>query len=342
MSLLSNNFDWICLVVLGSASGFASGLLGIGGGLVIVPALIFALPRFGISGPEIPKIAMATSLALIVPTSIASAQAHLARRAVDWPMLGILAPSVIVGAFLSATLVPKFNTHLVVLLFVTFAVVTSWRLLLRGEEGATETLADVKPAAAETVLKGAAGGGVAAVLGIGGAFFIIPILLRLVPMQRAIGTASALAIPLSIAGSAGYVLAEAPPGCPHGCVGYVFFPAVAAVGISAVLAAPLGAWLAHHAPAALLRRLFALFLTFAAGNLAYKAFSPALGDLGAPGVATIIEGHIREQPSLVPPRPERAVRHQRRPSRQYPRTAEPPEPSEPEPAFSSLPSEPTR
>jgi uncharacterized membrane protein YfcA len=300
MVFVNDEFGLLFLTILGCVSGFASGLLGIGGGLVTVPALIFALPHFGVSGPEIPKIAMATSLALIVPTSIASTQAHAARGAVDWPMLGTLAPSIVVGAFLSSVFVTDFNAHLVVLLFVVFAGVTAWRLMQRNETRTAQTSAAAKPShPIATAAKGVAGGGVAAAMGIGGAFFIIPILVRFISMQRAIGTASALAIPLSIAGGTGYILAEAPAGCQQGCVGYVFFPAVAAAGISAVLAAPFGAWLTHRSPVIALRRLFALFLICAAGNLAYKSFYPETVAKEARRVIAIIQGLTGEQPSPI-------------------------------------------
>jgi hypothetical protein len=109
--MLGDDLEWIKLIVVGSASGFVSGLLGIGGGVIIVPALILTLPHFGVSGPDIPKIAMGTSLALVVPTSIASAQAHAVRDAIDWPLLGLLAPAIIAGAFSAAFLVPSFSTH---------------------------------------------------------------------------------------------------------------------------------------------------------------------------------------------------------------------------------------
>jgi uncharacterized membrane protein YfcA len=317
------------LTIIGGISGFVSGLLGIGGGLVIVPALIFALPHLGISGPDIPKIAMATSLALIIPTSIASAQAHAARGAVDWRMLGMLAPSIVVGAFLSAILAPTFNTHLVVLLFVAFAVVTSWRLLARGEKETHDPAAVKPPSAATTSLKGATGGGMAAALGIGGAFFIIPILERFMSVQRAVGTASALGIPLSIAGSVGYILAEVPSGCRQGCVGYVFFPAVAAVGISAVLAAPLGACLTHRSPVAVLRQLFALFLICAAGVLAHKTFYPELMSRSARSPTTVKENPLQEHTLGTSPRGEEAIDNQPRPDLEL-EAGEPPEPAEPE------------
>ena len=329
--MLGDDLEWIKLIFIGCASGFVSGLLGIGGGVIIVPALILTLPHFGVSGPDIPKIAMGTSLALVVPTSIASAQAHAIRDAIDWPLLGLLAPAIIAGAFSAAFLVPSFSTYFVVLLFVTFAIVSSCNLLRHAEE---PTFNGSPLNAAAIGLKGAIGGGISAILGIGGAFFTIPILLRFIPMQRAIGTAAALAIPLSFAGSAGYLLAETPSGCGQGCVGYIFFPAVAAVGISAVLAAPLGAWLTYCAPVIILKRLFAFLLLCAAGNLAFKTFSPAL-PTPREAVASATVSPVKMSPPV--PMRKAAAGYRSAPPADF-GTGEPPEPAEPASIFPPPPS----
>ena len=325
-----SNIYWLFLTLIGGLSGFGSGLLGIGGGLVIVPALIYALPHLDVSSAEIPKIAMATSLALIIPTSIASAQAHAARGAIDWPKLGLLAPSIIIGAFAAATLVPALDTRLMVLCFVTFALFASWSNLVGSDRSASSASSGGQQMpTATTALKVAAGGGLAASLGIGGAFFIVPILSRVISMQRAIGTASALALPLSIAGTTGYILADAPQGCANGCMGYIFVPAVAVVGIGAVLAAPLGAWLSHRSQVAVLRRMFAAFLIVSAASLSYKTF---YAEVEARGTSTTIEAVVESfQPTTpLPDRKEKpALPQQASPVPAAP-TGEPLEPAEPE------------
>jgi uncharacterized membrane protein YfcA len=272
---------------------------------------------------------MATSLALIIPTSIASAQAHAARGAIDWPKLGLLAPSIIIGAFAAATIVPELDTRLMVLCFVTFALFASWSNLAGSDRSASSASSGGQLPTAATALKVAAGGGLAASLGIGGAFFIVPILSRVISMQRAIGTASALALPLSIAGTTGYILADAPQGCANGCMGYIFVPAVAVVGIGAVLAAPLGAWLSHRSQVAVLRRMFAAFLIVSAASLSYKTF---YAEVEARGTSTSIEAVV-ESFVPVPPLPDKkekpALPQQASPVPAAP-TGEPLEPAEPE------------
>ncbi len=265
--------DIVLLVPLGVATGILSGMLGIGGGSIVVPALIFGLPHFGIASPDVPKIAMATSLALIIPTSIASAQAHAARGSIDWLMVAVLAPGIGAGAFLTGIFAAALNVHLVIVIFVLFTLFTAWGLA--SGRSAPSGASQVSPRYVCMMMKGVGGGALSALIGFGVAFFAVPVLARSISMQRAIGTASALALPTAVAGTSGYLLADAPVGCTA-CTGYIFLPAVAALGISAVLAAPIGVWAAHIVPVAVLRRLFAVFLIFAAASLTYKTLTPAV------------------------------------------------------------------
>lgn len=284
------------LVLLGVLTGLVSGMLGVGGGGIVVPALIFGLPHFGAGGPDVPKIAMATSLALIIPTSIASAQSHAAKGAIDWGMAGILAPGIVAGAYITGAFAAGLNTRLVMLVFVAFAIFTAWGLI-RPRHITLDGKA-ARPCIICMSVKSVLGGALSALLGLGVAFFAVPLLARLIPVQRAIGTAGALALPAAVAGTAGYLIADTPAGCAA-CSGYVFLPAVAAIGISAVLAAPAGVWAAHTMPVAALRRLFAAFLIFAASSLAYKALTPAA--LTADIARLLIATGQLWQPRAAPP-----------------------------------------
>ena len=117
---------------------------------------------------------------------------------------------------------------------------------------------------------GLIGGAVSSLIGLGSAFYSVPFMTRFIAMQKAIGTAATLNIPLAIGGVLGYIAGDPPSGCGAGCLGYLYLPAVGPVGITAVLAAPLGARLAHVLPVLFLRRLFAVLLLVSAGNLAIK------------------------------------------------------------------------
>ena len=269
-------FAWGMLAAVGCVSGLSAGLLGIGGGLIVVPSLIYGLPLLGISGPDVPKIATATSLALVIPTALASAQAHAAKGAVCLRSAAFLAPAIIAGSFLATTLAPVLDPRIIVVVFVSYTIVFTWGLLRppRPNKIAAPGKLDAKHLAG-TALKSVSGGALAALLGFGGGFFCVPILSRFVSMKTAIGTASTLGLPLAAAGVVGYLQAPSPEACGSGCAGVIFMPAVGAIGVASVLTAPIGARLAHTLPVALLKRVFAVLLLITAVSLAHK-YMPAI------------------------------------------------------------------
>lgn len=258
------------LVLLGCASGFLTGLLGIGGGTVIVPGLILILPYVGVTGPELPKIAMATALALVVPTAISSAQAHIGRGSVDWHLFALLGPSIVVGALAAAAFAHAVSAQLLMALFVLFALYSAIGLMRPNPPSVMGHADTDPPGIFRITVTCFCGGGLSSLLGLGVGFFAVPLMTRSVSLPCAIGTASILCVPMAIAGSIGYALTDAPVGCSSGCGGYIYIPAVAAIGISAVLAAPVGAVITHLLPVLFLRRVFAACLIFAALNLTYK------------------------------------------------------------------------
>jgi uncharacterized protein len=266
------------LVLLGCLSGFVSGLLGVGGGTILVPALIAGLPLLGVNGPELPKIAMATSLALVVPTAVASAQTHASKDAVDWNLLGLLCPSIVAGSFVAGVFAKDLSTQLLCALFVGFALHAAWGLLQRHKvPPALGLQAGPRPGLIRITATGVLGGAFASLLGLGVAFFAVPVMTRFIALPRAIGTAAALCIPMALAGVAGQLLGGTPAECRESCAGHIYLPAVAAIGITAVLTAPMGARLTHVLPVILMRRLFALFLIAAAVQLTYKFVPLAAG-----------------------------------------------------------------
>jgi uncharacterized protein len=260
--------SWPLLIGLGGLSGFLSGLLGIGGGAVIVPALVLALPMLGIDGEALPKIAIATSVAILIPTAIASAQHHGARGFIDGHSLVLLAPSVVLGAFAAGFFAERINTQLICLLFVLYMLHMARGLARRTT--ARKVQPGSRPRLISFTCVGVLGGALSGLLGQGSASYAVPFMARFTDLRIAIGTAAVLNIPLAAAGVLGYVISAAPSACGTACVGYVHLPAVAAIGISAVLAAPAGALLTQALPVLFLRRLFALVLAVSAANLAAK------------------------------------------------------------------------
>jgi uncharacterized membrane protein YfcA len=261
---------WTLCVGIGLCSGFLAGLLGVGGGAVIVPALILAAQSLGFEGDEAASVAIATSLAIIIPTSIASACAHAAHGAIDWPAFRRLAPGIVAGALCGRFLAAVIGGRATLALFIAFALYSIRRLVARAPVANPRTSAAPVPEAIGLSARAFAIGLLSALVGVGGALLSVPVLARHLPMKRAIGTAAALGLPLAAAAVMGSLLAGRPGHCLDGCVGYVFLPAAWTTSLAAVATAPLGARLAHRLPVATLNKALAALLMLVAAHLSWK------------------------------------------------------------------------
>jgi uncharacterized protein len=269
---------WALLAAIGSLSGFTAGLMGIGGGLIVVPSLIYALPHFGVAGPDVPKIATATSLALVIPTALASAQAHAARGAVSLKYVAVLTPAIMLGAFGAAMIAQFIDGRVIIIVFAAYAAVFAWGLLRQAKaKAAPKANSRNSSDMVKVGLKSLGGGALASLLGFGGGFFCVPILSRFVPMTTAIGTGAALGLPLAAAGVIAHLTAPTPASCSAGCAGALYLPAIVAIGGVAVLTAPTGAAVAHVLPAPILRRVFAALLLLNAFNMSWRIIPPLPG-----------------------------------------------------------------
>ena len=249
---------WIAYLAIGAAAGFIAGLLGIGGGAVIVPLLVFAFTAQGVAEAHLLHLALATTMATIVFTSISSARAHHSHGSVDWSMARIMVPGMLAGAFVAALIAGTVPTRPLAVVFTGLIFVA-----------ATQVIFDLRPKSTRAV-PGPAGvfvaasliGAVSSVLAVGGAFLTIPFLAWCnVPLRRAIGTAAANGFPIAVAGTAAYILQGwRVPGLPDGTLGYVYLPALALIAASSMFTAPAGAKLAHRMPVKKLRIVLALIL----------------------------------------------------------------------------------
>jgi uncharacterized protein len=270
---------WTLCLCIGLCSGFLAGLLGVGGGIVIVPALILGAQQLGIGVDDAAPVAMATSLAIVVPTSISSARAHASHDSIDWYAFRCLAPGIAGGAVagtLSVCALGALGGRLALTAFIGFALLAAFRMLAPAS-AAVETDSETDSAAAllrATWLRShsVAIGLLSALAGVGGGLLSVPLLARHIPLRRAIGTAAALGLPLAVAGLSGFLLSGHPAKCTAGCLGYVFLPAVLAISLAAVTTAPLGASLSHHLPAVLLKRSFAALLLLVSADLSAQLF----------------------------------------------------------------------
>ncbi len=242
----------------GATAGLLAGLLGIGGGAIIVPALIGIFGYLHLDSLWAPHQAVATSLATIIATGSVSAYSHHRRGAVDWPTLRVLGPALLIGAGIGALAGGQIAPIWLQRLFALFLLYSGARMLLRKQLAVPKPF----PPPQRVIGVGVGFGVLSAVLGIGGGILVVPFLARHgVELRRAVGTASACGVPIAAAGSLGFILSGWDrAGLPPHSLGFVYWPAVLAIIATSMPLANLGTRLAHRLPTLALKRVFALLL----------------------------------------------------------------------------------
>jgi uncharacterized membrane protein YfcA len=250
-------------LALGAAAGLLAGLLGVGGGLVIVAALVWLLPSQGIPPEHAMHVALATSLASIVLTGLSSARAHHLRGSVLWPSVRWLVPGLLLGSVLGAAFATALAGETLRWIVAGFCFLAAAQLAFGQVRGRGER-ADA-PASPGLSLAGVGIGATSAVVGIGGGSLTVPLLVWLgVAPVRAVGTSSACGVAIGLASATAYIGLGPPPGVlPEGSLGYVYLPAAIGIALASILAAPWGTRLAHRLSGTALKRVFALFLVAA-------------------------------------------------------------------------------
>ncbi len=245
-------------VGLGLVVGFVAGLLGVGGGLIIVPVLVMLLHANDLAAGMEPQLALGTSLASILFTSLSSVRAHHRHGAVEWPLVRRIAPGILLGTLAGAVLAAQMSAWVLKVFFIAFLFYAAFQMWLDFKPAPHRGL----PGRAGTTLAGTVIGGVSSWVGIGGGTLSVPFMLwHNVPLHRAIATSAAIGFPIAIAGAAGYVVGGwGAGGLPGGSLGFVYLPALAGIVAGSVLTAPLGARTAHRLPVRPLKRIFALLL----------------------------------------------------------------------------------
>lgn len=261
---------WWIYPVLGVAAGLLSGLLGIGGGLLLVGALILLLPAQGVPEAAVVPVALASALASIVLTGASSAYAHQKRGAVLWQTVAWLTPGMMFGAVLAGYGVVQWAGPGLRWVVVAYCLLVALQLLGNWPKAATVEPRRVIgwPWTATGVLIGA----VSSVVGIGGGSMTVPALIRRgVPAVKAVATSAVCGVFIALAAAMTYSQQPGPLAMPEHSLGYVYLPAALGVALTSVLSAPLGARWAHRLPAVALKRLFAAFLMMMALLLALKS-----------------------------------------------------------------------
>lgn len=275
-------FTWVAFPLLGVVAGVLAGLLGIGGGIVLVAALVALLPLFDVPPSNVMHVALATSLASIIVTASASANAHRKRGSVLWPTVAWLAPGLVLGGVAGSVWAVGLDGATLARLVGAFCLLMALRMAWPGRPAAAAVPDASTPAPVPRgPWLGVAGGvigAVSAVVGIGGGSLTVPLLVsRGVATVRAVGTSSACGVVIAVASAVTYALAPTisdpallEPGATatvFGMAGHVHLPAALGIGLGAWFAAPYGVRLAHRLSGVALARVFALVLAAVGGVL---------------------------------------------------------------------------
>ncbi len=258
------------LSVTGMVSGVFAGLLGIGGGAIMVPALAFAFEALGFGDDVVQHVAVASSLAIIIPTGVMSARAHARRGAVDTGILKLWAPFVLAGTLIGGLMAGLFSGDVlrivfgVMALFVALNIVTPFQQRLMGH---------LRGSPATHRIAASVVGYISALMGVGGGSLSVPTIAAFgETMHRAVGTGAAIGVFIAIGGTIGFIVSGwFEPGLPPLSLGYVNLVALVFVGGFAALTAPLGAALAHRLEQKTLKYVFAVFLVLVGLNMIWKA-----------------------------------------------------------------------
>ncbi|GGL98173.1 sulfite exporter TauE/SafE family protein [Pseudomonas asuensis] len=250
--------EFVLYLILGACAGVLAGLFGVGGGLIIVPVLVYSFTAHGIEADVLTHLAVGTSLATIVFTSINAILAHHRQGAVQWPIVLWMTVGIVLGSFIGGITASYIQGPVLQKIIGTFAILVSLQMTL-----------DIRPKASKTVpgrpvltVAGVVIGWASAIFGIGGGSLTVPFLTwRSVSMQQAVATSSACGLPIAISGAISFmVVGWGESGLPEGSIGYVYLPALAGIALTSMFFARFGARLAHMLSPRLLKRLFALLL----------------------------------------------------------------------------------
>lgn len=258
--------EWfLAYIFLGGFVGFFAGLLGLGGGLIMVPLLVFLFDAQQFATHYLLLMAIGTAMATILFTAVAGARAHHRHGAVNWRIVRDITPGILAGTLVGALLAGLVPVTLLALFFTVFVYYAATQMFL----GLKPKPARQLPGKAGMFAAGGIIGGVSSLVAAGGAVLSIPFMtLCNIKLHEAIGTSAAIGFPIALAGSLGYVLTGMAAGpLPAYSLGFVYLPALAGIVIASVLTAPLGAKVAHRLPVQTLRRIFAVILYILASKM---------------------------------------------------------------------------
>lgn len=257
------------LAALGLGTGFLAGLLGIGGGMLMVPFITIIMGQRGVPADLAVKIAIATSMATIIFTSVSSVRAHHKRGAVRWDIVQRLAPGIVIGSLAgSLGVFALLKGTALAIFFALFVGFSATQMFLDKKPKPTRQM----PGTGGQLAAGGTIGFISGLVGAGGCFISVPFMTWCnVAIHNAVATSAALGFPIAVANVLGYVLAgQSAQGLPAGAFGYIWLPALVVIAACSVFTAPLGAKAAHSLPVKKLKRVFASILYLLAAYMLWK------------------------------------------------------------------------
>lgn len=263
--------EWLAAyLVLGAFVGFFAGLLGVGGGGIMVPMLTTLFAAQGFPHEHLVHLALGTSMAAIVMTSVASLRAHHAHAAVRWDIVRGITPGVLVGTFAGTFIASRVASAPLAIFFACFMAYVALQMVLNVKPKPSRDL----PGTAGLAGVGGGIGLVSALVAIGGGSLSVPFMTWCnVKMQHAIGTSAAIGLPIALAGAAGYLInGWGATSLPGWSVGYVYLPALLLVSLVSSVTAPFGARLAHRLPVGILKKIFAAVLVLLSVKMLHTVF----------------------------------------------------------------------
>ncbi len=250
--------EYLLYLATGLFTGLLSGLLGVGGGLIMVPVLSFIFAGLGFPSVYIMHMALGTSLAVIIATSVASSRAHHSHKNVDWSIVKNIALGIMLGAFFGSLVAAKFNASLLKVLFAIYTFVVAFQIL----SDYAPNPARILPRRPALNCIGIIIGWISSFVGIGGGTLSVPFLVYCnVHTKRAIGTSSAIGLPIALAGAIGYVASGLHfSNLPSQSLGFVYLPAFTIIALASLISAPMGAVLVQKLSVKKLKKIFAVLL----------------------------------------------------------------------------------
>jgi len=257
-------------LALGAFAGFFAGLLGVGGGAIMVPVLALMFAAQGFPDAHLMHVALGTSMATIIFTSISSLRAHHSHGAVIWPIVRSIAPGIVVGTVLGAQVAGRVPTRPLAMFFAAFITYVAIQMILNVKPKPSREL----PGPAGMFGVGGFIGAISALVAIGGGSLSVPFMTWCnVKVHHAIGTSAAIGLPIALAGTVGYLIAGyGATGLPEGSFGFIHLPALAGTVIASMLVAPIGAKVAHSLPVATIKKVFAGVLVLLSAKMLHGLF----------------------------------------------------------------------